>query len=131
MSKTFNKLNKAAAFHSQRDGSRNHCAVIALAAAAGVSFGKAATVLRDMGRKDNTVGTSVSALVCGATKLGLKVSDKAMVVSGTAQRFAANTPEGMFFVITTGHVACVKNGELVDHEQGFRKKIVAVLEISA
>ena len=130
MSKTFKKLDKAAAFHTQRDGSRNHCAVIALAAAAGVSFGKAAIVLRDQGRTDITQGTSVDTLVRGATELGLRVSRQARIVGGTAQRFAADTPKGMFFVITTGHVACVKDGELVDHEKGQRKKIVAVLEIS-
>ena len=127
---TYNKLSKAARFFKDRDGDGNYCGVIALASVTGLSFGKAARLLRDKGRVTGR-GTQLQALAKTLEELGYSVSVNHPIGTPTVRNWAGNNPEGVYMAISNGHVATIKDGEIVDHVNGHKCRIITLLRCEA
>lgn len=125
----FTKLAKAAAFHNQRDGSRNHCSVIAIAAICNVSFGKAAVAMRDAGRTNNKRGASIAEIITAASTLGVTLTHTFPDGNPSAVRLATSLG-GRHMLVTKGHIAAAIEGELVDHDHGSRKRVQHILTVA-
>ncbi len=122
--KTYTQLRKV----SNTGAEKMDCSVIAVAAAAGVSYGKAHAMLRREGREDRR-RTPPAFTVKAMDKLGfdLHAGD---LEGKTVKTFARNNPEGVFMVSTRGHIATVYNGKVFDDDRSLGKRVKAVFIVT-
>ena len=133
-------------------GDKGFCGVIALAAAAQVSFGKARAVLmrHDLPETGITVapkdgfrtftvmpekrrhrkGTNIARLSHAAESLGCfssQISAPAKTLGACARRLPRN---GVFWIWSTSHITCVVDGKMIDWADTSRRHhVVAVFEV--
>ena len=114
-------------------GETNDCSVIAVAAATGCGYNKAFKALENEGRKPNRGATLTKILratealryelVPAQTILTLimsrSVSD--VVPIGTIARHIGD--EGTWLAVTRSHIACVRDGVLLDWTDGRRHQV--------
>ena len=121
------------------DGETNCCSVIATAAAARVSFGKALATQMNLGKRRNrgvpwpTIHAALKRLGCVTERLdygiALDLFGKTLV---SAKRHAKaghlGQNRGTFLIHTRSHITCIRDGEMVDwaDDRNSRKRIIWV-----
>jgi hypothetical protein len=121
---------------------KNYCGVIATATACKVSFGKAHSLFKKVGRK-NRVGTNMRMYEDVYFKLGynLRVEKGWQLKNswselGTTRDVAKRYPKGVWLVQTRKHIFCIVNGKINDWNEnkkaghGSMSKIYSILEVT-
>jgi hypothetical protein len=128
---TYAALKQAAGHYA---GERGFCSVVAIATAAGCKFGKARAAMARAGRKTGR-GATVAEINTAAAEFGLNVTyNPALTATLTTLTTATRKlpRRGIFFVYTSGHISCVRDGLLNDWaaEKNSRKRVTAVAEVT-
>lgn len=129
-SETFKALLEA----SKNHGETKDCTVKALTAATGLDYGTVHKALADQGRKPRK-GCHVFQMQAAAKALGFTMTRrdrnsyraKTMTTAARDPRMRA----GSLICETSGHVAAVINGEVIDWTAGRRHRIQGVYEVAA
>ena len=117
--RSYEKLSKVAL---EVYGENNYCTVVALAAATGWSFGKAQAHCARHGRKERQ-GMTEGAMRAAYAAAGLvlePIDSKATL--GAACRTLPD--DGIYMVLSTSHITCVRKGVAVDWVNGTERKRV-------
>ena len=127
--KTYDELNQVACkYYPQESG---HCAVIAVAVAADVSYGKARSYLFKEGRKTGK-GTYPQWTYNAMNKLGYTLHSYKGDYPKTLATAARILPKrGTFLLRSFRHISAVRDGVLQDWaaETGSRKRILQVIVV--
>ena len=129
--RTYEALSLVARKHYPKEN--NYCAVIAVAIAADVSYGKARSYLFKEGRKDGK-GTPPVWTYRALAKLGYTTSEYSGKYPKTLATAARVLPKrGTFLIHTRGHISAVKEGVLQDWaaSTGSRKRVLDICEIKS
>lgn len=127
--KTYEKLSQVARKYYPKESS--HCAVIAVAIAADVSYGKARSYLFNEGRKTGQ-GTYPQWTYNALNKLGYTLHVYTGDYPKTLSTAARILPKrGTFLIRTCDHMSAVKDGVLQDWAAatGSRKRVLEIIEI--
>jgi len=127
--RTYEALSQVARKHYPQEN--NYCAVIAVAVAADVSYGKARSYLFKEGRKTGK-GTYPVWTYRALAKLGYTTAEYNGKYPKTLATAARVLPKrGMFLIHTRGHISAVKDGVLQDWAAatGSRKRVLDIYEI--
>ena len=127
--RTYEALSLVARKHYPQEN--NYCAVIAVAIAADVSYGKARSYLFKEGRKDGK-GTYPVWTYRALNKLGYGTLDYSGRYPKTLATAARILPKrGTFAIHTRGHISVVQDGVLQDWaaSTGSRKRVLDIFEI--
>ena len=127
--RTYEALSLVTRKHYPREN--NYCAVIAVAVAADVSYGKARSYLFKEGRKDGK-GTYPVWTYRALNNLGYGIHDYSGRYSKTLATAARVLPKrGTFAIHTRGHISVVQDGVLQDWaaSTGSRKRVLDIVEI--
>jgi len=109
----------------------NCCAVIAVAVAARVGFGKAYHAMKREGRRDRQ-GAYLTQYKRALDKFGFDVVPIENNLGKTLATAKKRAPKkGTFLVNTRGHVTCIRDGEMVDWaaDNNSRKRILWVHQV--
>ncbi len=129
--RTYEALSLVARKHYPQEN--NYCAVIAVAVAADVSYGKARSYLFKEGRKDGK-GTQPVWTYRALEKLGYTTAEYSGKYPKTLATAARVLPKrGTFLIHTRGHISAVKDGVLQDWaaSTGSRKRVLDICEIKS
>ena len=126
---TYETLSRVARLYYPKEN--NYCAVIAVAVAADVSYGKARSYLFKEGRKEGK-GTPPLWTYKVLNKLGYGLHDYTgnwPKTLATAARVLPN--RGTFAIHTSRHISMVKDGVLQDWaaSTGSRKRVLNIIEV--
>lgn len=127
--RTYEALSLVARKHYPKEN--NYCAVIAVAIAADVSYGKARSYLFKEGRKDGK-GTPPVWTYNALEKLGYNKTEYSGRYPKTLATAARILPKrGTFAIHTRGHISVVQDGVLQDWAAftGSRKRVLLITEI--
>ena len=109
----------------------NCCAVIAVAAAAQVAFGKAYRIMQRLGRP-NRRGTPHHVYEQALEQLGYRLEPCDIAMGKTLVIAKRNCPKrGTFLLLTSRHITCIRDGEMVDWaaDNNSRKRIRNIHEV--
>ena len=127
--RTYEALSLVARKHYPKEN--NYCAVIAVAIAADVSYGKARSYLFKEGRKDGK-GTPPLWTYNALEKLGYAKAEYSGRYPKTLATAARVLPKrGTFLIHTRGHISAVQDGVLQDWaaSTGSRKRVLDIIEV--
>ena len=127
--RTYEALSLVARKHYPKEN--NYCAVIAVAVAADVSYGKARSYLFKEGRKDGK-GTYPKWTYSALNKLGYVLHGYVGNWPKTLATAARVLPKrGTFALLTRGHISVVRDGVLQDWAAttNSRKRVTNIIEI--
>jgi len=127
--RTYEALSLVARKHYPQEN--NYCAVIAVAIAADVSYGKARSYLFKEGRKDGK-GTYPAWTYRALEKLGYTTTEYNGKYPKTLATAARILPKrGTFAIHTRGHISVVQDGVLQDWAAttNSRKRVLDIIEI--
>ena len=120
------------------DGETNCCSVIATAAAARVSFGKALNTQMKLGKTRNR-GIAWNDIFVGLKKLGFEAErlDRAESIDLfgktllSAKRHGKNY-SGTWLISTVSHITCIREGEMVDWaaDRNSRKRVEFAMKVT-
>tara|TARA_R110002074_G_scaffold356008_1_gene528051 strand:- start:485 stop:883 length:399 start_codon:yes stop_codon:yes gene_type:complete len=105
------------------------CAVVALAVACSVGYGKAFHTLKRLGRVTGQ-GTPQSMSLAALHKLGYNykpVPFKNCTISTITRQL---DHEKTYLVRVRGHILAVRNGDVIDWSKGRKHRVLMVLEIT-
>jgi len=109
----------------------NCCAVIAVAAAAQVAFGKAYRIMQRLGRPDRKA-TPHHVYEQALRELGYRIVPCDIPMGKTLVTAKRKCPKrGTFLILTHRHITCIHDGEMVDWaaDTNSRKRIIWVREV--
>lgn len=109
----------------------NCCAVIAVAAAAQVAFGKAYRIMQRLGRP-NRRGTPHHVYEQALEKLGYRLEPCDIAMGKTLVTAKRNCPKrGTFLLLTSRHITCIRDGEMIDWaaDNNSRKRIIWIRKV--
>ena len=127
--RTYEALSLVARKHYPKEN--NYCAVIAVAIAADVSYGKARSYLFKEGRKDGK-GTYPRWTYNVLNKMGYALHGYTGNYPKTLSTAARVLPKrGTFVILTRSHISAVKDGVLQDWaaSTGSRKRVLDIIEV--
>ena len=105
------------------------CGVVAVTVASGCSFGKAYNICKKLGRKDRK-GTPMHVSIGAMKKLGYKVERMPIRPCKTLMMAERKLPKtGTYWLLTSTHIACVKDGRLMDWSHKSRMQVYCVYKI--
>jgi len=125
---TYETLSRVARLYYPKE--KGYCAVIAVALAGKVTFGKARSYLFKEGRKDGK-GTPQLWTYKVLNKLGYGIHEYTGSYPKTLATAARVLPKlGTFTIHTRGHISVVQDGVLQDWSaNGSRKRVISIQEI--
>lgn len=107
---------------------KGFCAVVAVAVACGVGFGKAYHTLKRQGRIHGN-GTYTRDIMQALETLGMKMTP----IEGVHGRQVRTMPKvlgkGMFIVFIRGHVLTIRDGQVVDWTEGRAHRVIHAWKI--
>jgi len=109
----------------------NCCAVIAVAAAAKVAFGKAHRTMQKLGRPDRKA-TPHHVYEKALRKFGYRLAPCKVPMGKTLVSAKKKCPKkGTFLILTHRHITCIRDGVMVDWaaDNNSRKRIIWVREV--
>jgi len=124
----FNKLRHVATKYYNET---NCCAVIAVAAAAQVAFGKAYRIMQRLGRP-NRRGTPHHVYEQALEQLGYRLEPYDIAMGKTLVTAKRNCPKrGTFLILTSRHITCIRDGEMIDWaaDNNSRKRIIWIRKV--
>lgn len=107
----------------------NYCGVVAVTVASGCSFGKAYNICKKLGRKDRK-GTPMWISIAAMKKLGYKVERMPIRPCKTLMMAERKLPKtGTYWLLTRDHIACLKDGRLMDWSRKSKKQVYCVYKV--
>lgn len=124
--KTFEQIREIGLKYYNED---SFCAVIAVTVASGCSFGKAYNICKKLGRKDRK-GTPMWISIAAMKKLGYKVERMPIRPCKTLMMAEKQLPKtGTYWLRVRGHIACVKDGRLMDWSTNSKKRVYEAYKV--
>jgi len=124
----YNKLRYVAAKYYNET---NCCAVIAVAAAAQVAFGKAYRIMQRLGRP-NRRGTPHHVYEQALDQLGYRLEPCDIAMGKTLVTAKRKCPKrGTFLILTSRHITCIRDGVMIDWaaDNNSRKRIIWIRKV--